>query len=66
MSDDHTYCRDPHRLFRNLKKKFDVLSVEQDELNNDIPCPGDGMQGKDKLYLTCTTSRPAQPSPLLI
>ena len=45
MSEDHNYCKDPHRSFRNLKKKFDVL-------NNDIPCPGDGMQGEDKLYLT--------------
>ena len=52
MSEDHTYCKDPRRSFRKLKKKFDVLSVDQDELNNDIPCPGNGMQGEDKLYLT--------------
>ena len=52
MSEDHNYCKDPDRSFRILKKKFNVESVGQDELNNDIPCPGDGMQGEDKLYLT--------------
>ena len=39
MSEDHTYCKDPDRLLRNLKKKFNVLSVEQDEIvciNNTI------------------------------
>ena len=52
MSEDHTYCKDPGRLYRNLKKKFDVVSVNQDELNNDIPYSGSVMQGEDKLYLT--------------
>ena len=47
MSEDHT-----DRSFRNLKKKFNVLSVEQDEENKDILCPGHGMQSEDKLYLT--------------
>ena len=52
MSEDHNYFKDPGRSFRILKTKFNVLSVEQDELNNDIPRSGHGMQGEDKLYLT--------------
>ena len=52
MSEDHTYCKDPDHSLGNLKKKFNVLSVEQDETNNDVPCAGHGMPGEDKLYLT--------------
>ena len=52
MSEDHNYFKDPGRSFRILKTKFNVLSVEQDELNNDIPRSGHGMQGEDKLNLT--------------
>ena len=52
MSEDHTYCKDPDRLLSNLKWKFNVISVEQDETNNDVPCAGHGMPGEDKLYLT--------------
>ena len=49
MTEDHTYCKDPDRSLRKLKRKFNVLSVEQDAMNNDIPCPGHDMQGEDKL-----------------
>ena len=49
MTEDHTYCKDPDRSLRNLKRKFNVLSVEQGDMNNDILCPGHGMQGEDKL-----------------
>ena len=52
MSEDHTYCKDPGRSFRILKTKFNVLSDEQDDLNNDIPSSSHGMQGEDKLNLT--------------
>ena len=45
MTEDHTYCKDPDRSLRNLTRKFNG----QDDMNNDIPCPGHGMQGEDKL-----------------
>ena len=52
MTEDYTYCKDPDRSLRNLKRKFNVLSVEEGEMNNDILCPGHpchGMLGEDKL-----------------
>ena len=32
MTDDHSYCNDPDHSLRNLKKKFNVLLVEQNEM----------------------------------
>ena len=51
MSEDHNYCKDPDRSLRNLKRKFNVLSVEQDEMNNDIPCSGHAMACRVRINL---------------
>lgn len=51
MTEDYTYCKDPDRSLRNLKRKFNVLSVEEGEMNNDILCPGHAMACRVRINL---------------